>query len=69
MKLHTKKDIADAKKVTARTVDNWVERGLLPPPIKLGTSQQARVRWTDESVAVLDHNLASAAVPAATAAA
>jgi hypothetical protein len=61
MKLHTKKSIADDKGVTPRSVDNWVKRGLLPAPIKLGTSQQARVRWTDEHVAQLDRNLSGAA--------
>ena len=61
MKLHTKKSIAEDKSVTPRCVDNWVKRGLLPPPKKLGTSQQARVRWTDEQVAQLDRNLAGAA--------
>jgi predicted DNA-binding transcriptional regulator AlpA len=60
MNFHTKKDIAAAKKVTPRCVDNWVKRGLLPPPKKLGTSMQARVRWTDEQVAQLDRNLAGA---------
>lgn len=61
MNFHTKKDIADAKRVTPRCVDNWVKRGLLPAPKKLGTSQQARVRWTDEQVAQLDRKLGGAA--------
>lgn len=61
MNLHTKKDIAAAKKVTPRCIDNWVKRGWLPPPTKFGTSQQARVRWTDEQVAALDRKLAATA--------
>jgi hypothetical protein len=67
MALHTKDDIAKARKVHQRTVDNWRARGLLPEPIKLGTAQQSRVRWTDEAVAALDRNLAalSAEPPAA----
>jgi hypothetical protein len=59
MKYHTKNSIAGDKGVTPRCVDNWRKRGLLPAPIKLGTSQQARVRWTDEQVAELDRNLAA----------
>jgi predicted DNA-binding transcriptional regulator AlpA len=55
--LLTKRDIAEGRKVTTRTVDNWVERGFLPPPKKLGSSQQARVRWTQEQVAELDRKL------------
>ena len=54
---YTKHDISSPRKVTDRTVDNWVERGLLAPPLKLGSSRQARVRWTAEQVAELDRNL------------
>jgi DNA-binding transcriptional MerR regulator len=57
---HTKADIAAARRVSIRTVDYWVARGLLPKPRKWGTTLQARVRWTDEDLAVLDHNLAAA---------
>ena len=57
MDYFTKQRIADGHAVKARTVDNWVARGLLPPPIKLGTTKQARVRWTAEAVAELDRNL------------
>jgi predicted DNA-binding transcriptional regulator AlpA len=55
---YSKSDIARAKGVTARTVDNWVERGLLPVPMKLGTATQSRVRWTDADIAALESNLA-----------
>jgi hypothetical protein len=59
MNFHTKQQIALSKRVTPRTVDNWVEKGWLSAPIKFGTSQQARVRWTDEQVADLDRTLAA----------
>lgn len=55
----TKSDIARGRRVTTRTVDNWVRRGLLPPPIKFGTAAQSRVRWSAEDVAILDARLAS----------
>jgi hypothetical protein len=58
MNLHTKTGIAQARKVTPRTVDNWVRRRWLSPPLKLGAAQQSRVRWTDEQVAELDRRLA-----------
>jgi hypothetical protein len=54
----TKQMIADGRAVKTRTVDNWRSRGLLPPPIKLGSSKQSRCRWTAEAVAELDRNLA-----------
>jgi hypothetical protein len=57
MRLHTKQAIARERSVTCRTVDNWRDAGLLPAPLKLGTSKQARVRWTDRSLAILDANL------------
>jgi DNA-binding transcriptional MerR regulator len=65
MREHTKANIAADKKVSPRTVDNWVARGLLPPPRKWGTSKQARVRWTDEDLAVLDRNLSGGSERAA----
>ena len=61
MRLHSKQTIAADRGVTCRTVDNWRERGLLPAPIKMGITLQSRVRWTDESLATLDRNLASLA--------
>ncbi len=59
MTYHTKQQIARDRGVTPRTVDNWRTRGLLAPPIKLGTAAQSRVRWTDQQVADLDRNLAA----------
>jgi phage terminase Nu1 subunit (DNA packaging protein) len=53
----TKKDIADLKRVTPRTVDNWRESGLLDPPLKLGNKPQSRVRWTESQVKRLDARL------------
>jgi hypothetical protein len=61
---YSKSDLARAKGVTPRTIDNWVERGLLPAPMKFGTAAQSRVRWTDSDIAVLESNLASLRRPA-----
>ncbi|MGC8519272.1 MAG: helix-turn-helix transcriptional regulator [Steroidobacteraceae bacterium] len=63
MPYYTKQRIASDRGVTARTVDNWRARGLLPPPIKLGTAAQSRVRWTAEAVAELDRNLVALGTP------
>ncbi|HEY0464194.1 MAG TPA: hypothetical protein VGC79_08300 [Polyangiaceae bacterium] len=57
MKYLTKRTIAEDRDVSTRTVDNWVERGLLDRPLKLGTRPQSRVRWTDDQVAALDARL------------
>jgi hypothetical protein len=65
MREFTKADIAEAKKVSERTVDNWRARGLLPRPRKWGTTQQARVRWTDEDLKILDRNLGTGSEPSA----
>lgn len=62
MELFTKTQIARARSVTERTVDNWVDKELLSPPIKLGTKQQSRVRWTKDSVDALDRKLAALTV-------
>ena len=51
--------LAERYGVTPRTIENWRKRKLLPEPLKLGTAIQARVRWSDEDVAVLDANLAA----------
>lgn len=59
MREFSKADIAKAKKVSTRTVDNWVASGKLPRPRKWGETQQARVRWTEEDLAALDRNLTS----------
>ena len=57
----TKREIAERFRVTPRTVDNWVDRGLLPEPTKLGEKQQSRVRWTDDDVQKLEQRLQSTA--------
>jgi hypothetical protein len=67
MNLHTKADIAKAKRVSPRTVDKWRARKLLPPPLKMGTAQQSRVRWTDEHLAVLDRKLSELSAASLTA--
>lgn len=56
--LSTKADLAARRKVTTRSVDLWIKRGLMPPPIKFGTTMQARVRFTPAHEATLDKNLA-----------
>jgi predicted DNA-binding transcriptional regulator AlpA len=53
----TKRQIAERFAVTTRCVDGWRARGLLPDPIKLGTADQARVRWPAEAVAQLEAKL------------
>jgi hypothetical protein len=57
VQLLTKNEIAVAHRVTPRTIDNWVARGLLSRPKKLGQTDQARVRWTEDQVAELDRRL------------
>ncbi len=57
MQLLSKQDIADSRRVTTRTVDSWVARGLLDKPMKLGKHQASRVRWTADQVAALDARL------------
>jgi len=63
MGLQSKQRIARERGFTTRAVDIWVTRGLLSPPMKLGTTKQAHVRWTDEQVAALDANLAALGGP------
>jgi len=58
-RFYSKADIARAKGVTPRTIDNWITRGLLSAPMKFGTTVQSRVRWTDADIAALEANLAS----------
>lgn len=64
MQTFTKLDIANAKRVSTRCVDNWVHRGLLDKPLKLGSHTQSRVRWTAEQVAALDARLSNPATAA-----
>jgi DNA-binding transcriptional MerR regulator len=54
----TKLQVAAERGVSTRTVDNWITRGLLRPPIKLGTQPQSRVRFSAEQLAELDERLA-----------
>lgn len=58
----SKRQIAEKFGVTTRTIDVWVERGRLAPPIKFGSSTQSRVRWPPEAVEQLEANLRGAAV-------
>jgi DNA-binding transcriptional MerR regulator len=55
----TKNELARARKVTTRTIDKYVARGLMPPPMKLGTQPQSRVRFTPGHLEILDRNLAA----------
>jgi predicted DNA-binding transcriptional regulator AlpA len=57
----TKREIAEKFCVTTRTVDDWVARGRLAPPIKFGSTVQARVRWPAAAVAKLEADLRGAA--------
>jgi hypothetical protein len=61
--LFSKQTIASSHAVTPRCVDNWVTRGLLSPPLKMGTTTQGRVRWTADQVAELDRNLGLLSAP------
>ena len=51
----TKDDVANVFDISLRTVENWLNAGLLPPPTKLGH----RVYWHPGAFyAWLDHRLA-----------
>jgi DNA-binding transcriptional MerR regulator len=39
---HTARDVADEFNVTVRTIDRWVEQGILPPPITINKTRY----WT-----------------------
>jgi len=54
----TKKEVAQKFRVTERTVDNWVDAGVIDPPIKLGVAQQSRVRFPVESIATIAEKFA-----------
>jgi predicted DNA-binding transcriptional regulator AlpA len=56
--LLTKKELATAFRVSERTVDAWVAQKILPSPIKLGTAQQARVRFPADSIAFAQERIA-----------
>jgi predicted site-specific integrase-resolvase len=57
--LISKNELAERLGVTPRTIDNWVERGLIDPPIKLGTAQQSRVRFPANAADAVTLRLAS----------
>lgn len=61
MRYFTKNELAEAARVTPRCIDNWVARGLLDPPIKLGDKPQSRVRWTEEQKVALERRLSGKA--------
>jgi hypothetical protein len=53
----SKRQIAEKFCVVERTVDDWVKRRWLSPPIKLGSFKQSKVRWTPEAVEKLDAHI------------
>jgi predicted DNA-binding transcriptional regulator AlpA len=53
----TKRELAAKLGVTERCVDSWAKAGRLPPPIKLGNTPQARVRWDADQLGDLDSRL------------
>ena len=57
----TKADLARALRVSERTVDNYVKRGLLPVPLKLGLGRSSPVRWQLKDLETLRKNLAALA--------
>ena len=57
----TKADLAHAFGVTERTIDNYVRRGLLPTPLKLGAGRSSPVRWQMDDLQALRRNLAALA--------
>ena len=56
----TKRDIAERFRVTPRTVENWIQRGLLAQPVKLGACQQSRVRFAADAVDSLEQTIRGA---------
>jgi len=57
--LISKNELAERLGVTPRTIDNWVERGLIARPLKLGTAQQSRVRFPADVVDAVTRRLAA----------
>jgi predicted DNA-binding transcriptional regulator AlpA len=53
----TKRELAERLGVTARCIDAWVKAGRLPPPVKLGSTPQSRVRWGADQLGDLDSRL------------
>lgn len=66
--LISKNELAERLGVTPRTIDNWVEQGLLDRPIKLGSAQQSRVRFPANAADTLTSRLATPRVSTASAA-
>jgi len=52
-----KSELAKHFGVTPRCIDLWVDRGLLPPGLKLGVAQQSRKRWTRSDLAACEANM------------
>jgi predicted DNA-binding transcriptional regulator AlpA len=48
-RLVSRRDVADLFQVTTETVGTWVERGLLPSPVRIGR----KVFWTREVIVAL----------------
>lgn len=45
--LLTKKEVAQLLRVTTRTVENYVSKALLPPPVKVG----GKALWSAQAIA------------------
>jgi predicted DNA-binding transcriptional regulator AlpA len=50
----SKQKVARAFDISISTVDDLIKRGILPPPLKLGRSQQSRVRLRDDSIELVE---------------
>jgi hypothetical protein len=48
-RLVSRRDVADLFEVTTETVGTWVQRGLLPSPVRIGR----KVFWKHEVIAAL----------------
>lgn len=46
MQLMSKKDVCQQLKISARTVENWVNENRFPPPVAIGRS----VYWAEDAV-------------------
>jgi predicted site-specific integrase-resolvase len=57
--LLSKRQVAERLGVTERTVDLWIARGLIERPLKLGTTQQSRVRFPPDTVDNVARRLAT----------
>ena len=62
----TKREVAERFRVTPRTVENWIARGMLAQPVKLGARQQSRVRFAADAVTDLERTLRNSGQSAAT---